>query len=169
MNMIIKIAQVTALFISMNGISNASPPINKTDISSPSIRTVSCKIAPEQNACHTFMLHPGIDFPKSTGTLVVNQSYVNRKFPKKNEEYAFTIIAHPGGVSNFHGELENKGLASARFGLARVTHNKSLQIVDSEASNEHAQISLMIQMDSVPTIEKYVQFFSHSGYFTIAK
>ena len=169
MNLIIKVAQVTAVFISMNGICSAAPPINEADNSSPSIRTVSCKIAPGQNVCHTFMLDPSFDFPKNTGTFVFKQSSVNRKSPKKTTRYAFPVIAHHGDASYFHGELENKGLASARFGLSRAAHNESLQIVDSEASNEHAQVSLMIQMDSVSTIEKYVQFFSHSGYFTVAK
>ena len=169
MNIIFKVAQMTAVFISMNGISNAAPPINEADNSSPSIQTVSCKVAPGQNVCHTFILDPSIDFPKNTGTFVFNQSSVNRKSPQKTERYAFTVITHHGDASYFHGELENKGLASARFGLSRAAHNESLQIVDSETSNEHAQVNLMIQMDSVPTIEQYVQFFSHSGYFTIAK
>ena len=157
------------VFITMNGISSAEPPTNDTDNRTPNIDTESCKISLRQNTCHIFMLNPSIELPTNMDSSDFNQIAVNLKPPKKTERFTFTTIEHHGWVSYTHGALESNGIVSASFGLSRAAHNENLEIVDGDTSNEHARVNLIIQLEAIPAIEKYVQFFASTGYFTIAK
>ena len=104
-----------------------------------------------------------------TGTEVVNQAAKNFRLPKKNESFSFIITAHQGDVPESYRVLDKKGLVSAHFKLSRSLHNRHLKIIDSEASNEYMRASMMIPLDSVPTIENYLQFFTQTGYFSVDK
>lgn len=169
MNKINKLAQVTVVVFAMNGA--GSEELLANDSSSPLyIGTENCKIAPEQNACHIFLLNPGTRFPVNTAPSIYKQISGNLTAPNTPDRFTFTLTAHHGASSYTERlPLDRQGLMSARFGLSKAEHNESLKAVDGDTSNEHAQVSLTIQVDSIPTIENYVQFFTRSGYFTVAK
>ena len=89
------------------------------------------------------------------------------KFPKKTEKYTFIITAHHASTTEAHEALDKKGFLSARFKLSRSLHNNDLEGIDSDASNEHMQANMVIQLDTVPTIEDYLHFFKHPGLLTL--
>ncbi|TXK95324.1 hypothetical protein BMR08_11615 [Methylococcaceae bacterium CS2] len=145
MNVIIKIVQMTVVFIAMNGTACVARPINDIDNRTPNNGTASCKIAPGQNACYKFMFDPSIELPATTDTSGFNRIAVNLKPENKPESITYTVIEHHGGAFQRHGVLQNIGVKSASVGLSRVGHNESLKIVDGETSNEHARVNLLIQ------------------------
>ncbi len=166
---IIKVAQVLAVYISLNGIASATPPINEADNSTSSISTQNSRVVPRENTYHSFMLGSNIEYLKYKDTFTLQQHPTRLTLPQKFAQYTFTVTAHPNGVSYSQAPPLNKGFASARFGFSRAAHNEGLQIVDSDTSNEHAQLNLMIQMDSILIIDKYMHLFSdsNSAYFTL--
>ena len=163
MNVIIKIVQMTVVFITMNGTASVARPTNDIDNRTFNTGTASCKIAAGQNACYKFMFDPSIKLLTNTDTSGINQIAVNLKPENKSESITFTVIEHHGGAFQTHGTLENIGVKSASVGLSRVGHNETLKVVDGETSNEHVQANLLIQFEAMPTIEKYVHFFTSTG------
>ncbi len=159
---IIKVVQVATVYISINGIAIATPPTNEIDSSSPSISTMNCIIPPKKNTYHSFIFGSDSKFLKYKDSFRFQQYTTKPTLPKKFAKYTFTVTAHHNRISYSQDIPTNIGLASAHFGFSRAAHNKGLQIVDSDASNEHAQFNLRIQMDSILIIDKYMHLFSDS-------
>ena len=104
-----------------------------------------------------------------TGAELVNQATKDFRLVKKNESFSFIITAHQSDVPESYRVLGKKELVSAHFKLSRSLHNEHLKSIDSETSSEYMRASMMIPLDSVPTIENYLQFFTQTGYFSVDK
>ncbi|BCG65018.1 MAG: hypothetical protein methR_P2827 [Methyloprofundus sp.] len=160
---IIKVAQVAIVYISIKGIAIATPPSNKVDSPSLNTSTMNGIMPPRKNTYHSFMLDSDSEFLKYKDSFSFQQYTTQPTLPKKFTKYTFTVTAHHNRISYSQDTPTNTGLASAYFGFSRAAHNEGLQIIDSDASNEHAQLNLRIQMDSILIIDKYMHLFPDSG------
>ena len=106
---------------------------------------------------------------KKISSLIVNQRAKNLSTSNAPERLSFVVTAHQREISVSQQGLDKQGFMSARFKLSRLKHNENLESFDSDTSNEHVQASMVISLEEIPNIENYLKFFTHPGYFTIAK